>query len=765
MNKRVAWKLGLLWLAAVIALTIYLIVSLRVVSNIDQFMPKSSHHPQLRALATELERGPAATILLLNIHGGSVDEQVRISRAMQAAVKPDDSVIEFIRNGEATLDMSVMQKLQPYRYLITDQDWSATGLHQALLARLSDLRAGAGPFIGKFILSDPYLALQEYFKNALGSAGPTLTNGVWMDKEVGALLMVKVKGETLDLDTMAQAMRTLKQGFANLAPAAGVQLGIAGPGAMAVATRSAIQTTIQQLSWVVVVLLIGVFWLAYRSWHLMLLASVPLLSGTLVGLGLTQLVYGEVHGVVIAFGVTLLGMCMDYPLHLFSHCRHGESAHESLRRIWPTLRLGGISSALAFLVLLGSGFDGLSQLALFAASGVLTALWVTRQLLPYWVKPEWIHPRYIKLAQHVSVRWRVLIVILGLIIPAVAWFKAKSIWENSIDAISPVPAQARQLDGTLRKAIGAPDVSHVFIVDGVSPDAALQKTEQLAEKLQPLVREKLVARIVPVTRLLPSMAAQQARQKMIPSRTELAKRLTLAVQQTPFRANAFSPFLDDAEQACTQSLLTSGALSGTALSALIRQGLIKSDSGWLSVVRLVGVSSDKALNNWLQMRPELARHHIQIKQAVSELLQSYRSAALNRVYLAFILLILLVWIAVRRVRRMLRIMLPVVLSVLASLALPLIAGHGLTVFHLLAALLVMGMGLDYSLFFNRRELLEGEWKQSMHAIGISMITTVTTFSVLAISPIPVMSAMGSVIALGILLCFVLAWMLSDATIG
>ena len=497
----------------------------------------------------------------------------------------------------------------------------------------------------------------------------------------------------------------------------------------------------------------------------MLLASVPLLSGTLVGLGLTQLVYGEVHGVVLAFGVTLLGMCMDYPLHLFSHCRQGESAHESLKRIWPTLRLGGISSALAFLVLLGSGFDGLSQLALFAASGVLTALWVTRQLLPYWVKPEWIHPRYIKLTQHFSLRWRVSVVILVLIFPAVPWLKTKSIWENSIDAISPVPAQASHLDGTLRKAIGAPDVSHVFIVDGASADAALQKTEQLAEKLQPLVREKLVSRIVPVTRLLPSLATQRARQKRIPPRAELAERLTQAVQQTPFRASALTPFLDAAEQARTQSLLTPAALSGTALTALIRQGLIKSDSGWMSVIRVVGVSSDEAVNAWLRARPELARYHIQIKQAVSELLQSYRRAAMERVGLAFILLFLLVWIAVRRIRRMLRIMLPVVLSVLAGLALPLIAGHGLTVFHLLAALLVMGMGLDYSLFFNRQHLLEGEWRQSMHAIGISMITTVVTFSVLAISPIPIMSAMGSVIALGILLCFVLAWMLSDATSG
>ena len=211
--------------------------------------------------------------------------------------------------------------------------------------------------------------------------------------------------------------------------------------------------------------------------------------------------------------------------------------------------------------------------------------------------------------------------------------------------------------------------------------------------------------------------------------------------------------------------MTPEQLAGTAIYPLIRQELFHSGKHWLSVIRVAGVRSDAALNAWLQARPALAAYHVQARKAVSALLHSYRTTAMERIGMAFILLFFLVWVAARRLGRLLRIMLPVVLSVLASLSFPLITGHGLTVFHLLAALLVMGMGLDYSLFFNRRELLEGEWKQSMHAIAISMFTTVVTFTVLAASTIPVMSAMGSVIALGILFSFVLSWMLSNATIA
>lgn len=765
MNKRLPWILGLAWLIGALVLSAWLSGSLRVVSDISQFMPQSARHPQLRALESEIEHGPAATLLLLQVHGGTASQVIHLSKALQSAVAGNLGRIEYIRNGEGQPDTHMLASLQAYAFLLTDIDWSVHGLHQALLARLSDLRAGAGPMLGQYLLADPYLSLQRYFKHAMGQGGPARRDGVWYVPGTGALLLVKVEGEALNLDTMQQAIQTLHNTFDGLHPARGISLSIAGPGAMAVASRAAIQQVIQRLSWVVTGLMVLVFWLAYRSLHLMLIASVPLLSATLVGMSLTQLVFGEVHGIVIAFGVTLLGMCMDYPLHLFSHCRHEESARTTMRRIWPTLRLGGISSALAFLVLLGSGFAGLSQLALFAASGVLAALLVTRYLLPYWIRPDWIHPRYVSLKQGYSVRWQVVVVLLALCLPLAAWLSPTSLWETQVDAISPIPATARELDGRLRKAMGAANVSHLFVIQSDSLQSVLKMTEQVSQQLQALASAKLVSRIEPVTRLLPSASRQRERQQQIPPRSELVQRLAQAVKNTPFRQAAFAPFLDAASKSRHIAPLRLQDLRGTPLYPLARQGLVKFPAGWLSVIRVAGVRSDRALDNWLQMHPRLARYHVQTRKAVSDLLSTYRKAAAERVLLALALLLVLVWLAVHRLNRLLRIVLPVVLGVLASLSLPLLLGHGLTVFHLLAALLVMGMGLDYSLFFNRRQHLPGEQIQSMHAIGISMLTTVVTFFVLAISSIPVMAAMGTVIACGIFLCFLLAWWLAQSEPG
>ena len=101
----------------------------------------------------------------------------------------------------------------------------------------------------------------------------------------------------------------------------------------------------------------------------------------LAGLAAVSLVFEDVHGITLAFGFTMLGIAIDYPLHLFSHARN-VPGRTAIQRIWPTLRLGVTSTAIAYLALLFSGSQGLAQLGTFTVTGVIFALLVTRTWLP-----------------------------------------------------------------------------------------------------------------------------------------------------------------------------------------------------------------------------------------------------------------------------------------------------------------------------------------------------------------------------------------------
>ena len=54
----------------------------------------------------------------------------------------------------------------------------------------------------------------------------------------------------------------------------------------------------------------------------------------------------------------------------------------TLERIWPTLRLGVLTSICGFSAMLLSGFDGFAQLGLFTITGLAVAVCVTRWVLP-----------------------------------------------------------------------------------------------------------------------------------------------------------------------------------------------------------------------------------------------------------------------------------------------------------------------------------------------------------------------------------------------
>src|SRR6202022_4674283 len=61
----------------------------------------------------------------------------------------------------------------------------------------------------------------------------------------------------------------------------------------------------------------------------------------------------------------------------------GTSAAESWQQLlWPTIRLGMLTSVCGFASLLPSGFPGLAQLGLYSISGLVAAALVTRHVLP-----------------------------------------------------------------------------------------------------------------------------------------------------------------------------------------------------------------------------------------------------------------------------------------------------------------------------------------------------------------------------------------------
>ena len=110
----------------------------------------------------------------------------------------------------------------------------------------------------------------------------------------------------------------LRAAFAEHADA-GMSLKLAGPAMIGLDSAERSRNDATRLSLIGSVFLLLILTVVWRSPALVLAGALPLAAGAVCGLAATVVFFGQVHGLTLAFGFTLLGVVLDYPVHLFGH--------------------------------------------------------------------------------------------------------------------------------------------------------------------------------------------------------------------------------------------------------------------------------------------------------------------------------------------------------------------------------------------------------------------------------------------------------------
>ena len=753
-----------IWLSLLTLSLVYLFSSLHVVSDITQFMPDNHEDKNVQLLLDELQQGNTARLLILRIGGTDAKELANLSRQLKLQLDKDEA-FSLVHNGQNKISpedfiTGEYKTLYKYRYLLApNTSLSKEALSSSLKKRLSELRSGISIFKST-LSSDPQNHFVQYLWNLTERSNNTHYHGVWFNQEkTAALLLIELNLSDFNLDKQQLAINSIYKTINTLSDDKTLQIDLTGTPSMAVKTRAAIQSTSKWLSSIALILMSLLFIWAYRSIRLFFLAMLPLLSAVIAALTITNIVFQQVHGIIIAFGITLLGVCLDYPVHLFSHHSKKHTPQQTILSIWPTLRLGVITTALAYLAMLGTGFAGLSQLSIFAISGLIVSLLVTRWIVPSWLQTNITKPehRYLSYLSRLKFTFTNKLY-TGLAIILFCTFSIASnydsIWSKNISDLSPIPQQAKILDRELRLSIGAPDVNHVFLLKNTNPEILLQQTETLKNKLFSLTKDKLVSNIFSVTDFISSQKIQQFYQQQLPDSVSLKTDLQAALMGLPFKKNFFNPFINDIEQSKSLSPLDVKQVLTTPLAKLLQQDLFFKNNEWISIIRLTGVRDESTLLAWLADKPDIQKHYLNLRQATSSLMSDYQETALFRLLLGSFIISLILF-SVRPNFRAAIILLPVILAVLLSISIQIMLGTHLTLFHILALLLIVGIGLDYSLFFDRSWTSSEDYRHRLHGIFISASSTLITFGILGFSDVPVLSALGQTVTFGVLGCFVL----------
>ena len=760
---------ALAWLALLAVAGWWLAQHLSFSTDLRRFLP-DPRTPEQTLLIEELGEGPGSRLLLVALSGDDAETLAAQSQAMQATLSAD-ARFAFVANGGSLGLDAIPERLRPYRYLLSPtldaQPLDVDYLREELQARVQDLGSPAADLVEPLLPSDPTLETLRLAEGWLPPHAPQTRHDAWFDAAGRqALLLAETRAPGFDPDGQRQAVDAIRAAFEAARGDGASQLEISGPGAFSVEIGGRTEREARWIGTVDTVGLILLLLVAYRSWRIPLLGVLPLASAGLAGLAVVALLFGDrVHGITIAFGFTLIGVVQDYPIHFFSHQHAGLSPWRNVRALWPTLATGVAATCIAYVTFLFSGVDGLRQLAVFTIVALATAALCTRYLLPGLVDPA---PRDPAASPRLLALWRAIerlprprgsLLVLALAALAVVALRPGDFWQNDLSKLTPVPAPLLQRDAQLRAELGAPDVRYVLALTAPDAQAALAGSEGLRPALDALVARGAIDGYDMAARYLPSAATQRARQQQLPAGDALRTMLDAALADSPFRADAFEDFVADVARARTAPPLQPRDLDGTPLATSVSGLLVGGDGQATALVSLSGLEDVGAV---AQAASAHGARLLDLKQASESLVADYRARILASLAVAALLLVATVWIALRTPRRVLRVLLPMALTTLLILAVLRGFGVELTLFHLVSLILAAGLGLDYALFFEHAGDSRDDQLRTLHAVIVCSLMTLLVFSLLALSSIPVLRAIGSTVALGVLLNFVLSLLIARA---
>jgi len=783
------------WLLVPILLIVYLYFSLQIRSDMSFFEAENPSHSE-RIIQQYLNNGEANRIIFIRLFQAintsppiSPEKFAQLSQQLRKKLLESGRFLA-VENGSLAGQAVQNSQLYPYRYLLSSEldnpDYFNThSLKEQLNGLMGRLETVLSLEEQQLIAEDP---LNTWLKHLQSMQNTQLENqyGVWFNTRGEAILLLKTRAGGFEQEKQFDNIAYLNTQIKQILPK-DISGDISGAAVIALEISQTIAQQIKVISSIASSVLALFLFSIFRSFKFLLLVSVPLIFALIVGSTVVMLFYGYIHGIALAFGITIIGVAVDYPIHYFSHLWSNSGTNSDKTRIshnksiiitiWPKLKLGLLTTLIGFSAITFSSFSGLNQLGLFASSGLIAAALTTRYFLPYFeyknpnsmqVVDKWIKPFNFKgRCLYRYILW--LLISVAIIMIATH----NKLWENDLSSLSPISNELKQKDFQLRKSLNLPELRHLLLISAESQQEVIQQSEQLSHYLNTLIKAGTISHYDTVSRYIPSVKTQLLRQAHIPSNDILEQRLSLALNDSPFDPQAFSAFVRSLQHNKQVQPLTPNQLQDSLISAKISSMLLqnKETRSWTSLVFLSGVNTErlrKAFNQSNNPFPNSIQL-IDIKQQTNQLVEQYRHDALQWFTFGCIFIFIFLLVYTQSLTILPALFLPFSGAIILTIGSLLLFGYSLSIFHLVTLLLIVGLGIDYSIFIHDSKIskstanslqIEEKHRVNTFSVLVCSISSFIMFWSLSLSSIPVLNAIGLTASLGIILAFVLTLIFS-----
>ena len=754
-------KLALLWLGIILFSVATLVQQtvlqekLPIETNILALLPENQQDPFAQQAFQQISSNVNNKVVFLL---SSDNKNELVAAAADFSSKLGNT--QLFSTVSAQLDASQQQawaKLYfPYRAQLLNEQ-QVDRLQQAPESQVTKvLQQLYNPFsgvTGRELKNDPFLLFRDYIASQSGSsANFTLYQGYLLTQYQGKqylIIRADVAGDAYDTKVQARlpSLTALEKHIQ-----AKFHVKLLHTGTLFYAAYGT-QSAKGEISTIGVGSLIGVVLLllfVYRSTLPLILALLSISCGLLVAFVTTVAVFGKVHLFSLVFGASLIGVSIDYAFHYLTERLLNKDKWQpqlALKHIFNAITLGLLTSLIGYLGLLVAPFPGLQQLSLFSVVGLLGAYLSVVCWYPLLAKSpsKTVIPRLEFLRFWLSLwqkpKLRFFLPVLLLLFSVGGFYNVH--FDDDIRQLQAMPDDLKAQESAIKTITGAGQNQLLLLVRAENDELLLQRLENVTKELRQWQEQGIVLNYQSISQYVPSISKQKQNYKLVHSlyqsqANDLAEKLNFS------KALSFDrPFIP---------LLVEDYLASTVSESLGFLWLDKINGKSAAIIMLNQVNNQQVIVDYIDSNNDLTL--LDKANEVSAIFARYRVHISKLLIITYALItLLLIWRYGLTLGFL--VIYPPVIAAGVGLAVTSVVGIPITIFNLLALLLILGIGIDYTLFFAEQKELRHA-KNTLLAITLSAITTVLSFGLLALSETQAIRGFGVTVLTGIIVAWLLA---------
>jgi 1-acyl-sn-glycerol-3-phosphate acyltransferase len=547
-----------------------------------------------------------------------------------------------------------------------------------------------------------------------------------------------------------------------------------GAPAVSVANASRIKSDVSNTLTIAVCLILLILWLYFRNIAILPIILLPAIFGGLFSMAMIYFIKGKISAIATGAGAVVLGVAVDYSLHIIVHYKHTGSMQTVIKDVAMAILVGCITTVGAFFCLLFVEAELLQDFGLFAGFTLLGAALFSLLFMPQFIssKVNSVEKKQFPIFQ--STLWKkiklpsikpgisfLIIIILTL---GFAYTSQYAGFESNMMKLNYMSPQLKTAEQNLNK-INIDTIQPIYMVfSGKNLNEALTNNEKTLAKIRQFEKQGNKLKYAGVNEIVTSDSVQKERLAQwnnywtSEKKTQLKSRLDTKAKKLGFKDNSFNGFytlLDTKFEAIDTEAVNN-------LKSLILKNNITEEPEITTVLAGIKIGS-KDKPALMKILDEDQNVTVADKQGMASKFIEIVNSDLNLILtMSSVLVFGILLISYGRLELALITFIPMMITWVWILGIMGIFGIKFNIINIIISTFIFGLGDDYSIFISDG-LLE-EYKTSRKnlpsfkiSIILSAITTIIGVGVLIFAQHPAIRSIALISIIGIVCTVIISY--------